>query len=226
MLIEENKVCPCCGSQCQSDALQCGRGRRYFEQREVKSHESRNSHHCNHSEEECDGIEGRLMRQLRTCGRYLHHNGGKKSGQNRILSVLSRHGSMSQRELQETLGVQSGSLSEILSKIESNGYLIRNKSESDRRQTNVSLTDSGKEAAGEMDHCHEKNASDMFCSLTEEEKTELSGLLKKVLDDWEVKRREEGHGCGRHEHRSGHRGREREGGCREGRGGRRGRSEE
>ena len=47
-------------------------------------------------------------------------------------------------ELQEILGIQAGSLSEILAKIEATGWITRQKNADDKRQIDISLTESGK----------------------------------------------------------------------------------
>ena len=46
------------------------------------------------------------------------HKTGKKRGQENILEILFQYESMSQKQLQEVLGIEAGSLSEILSKLE------------------------------------------------------------------------------------------------------------
>ena len=60
---------------------------------------------------------------LRACGHFLHFNMGGKAGRKRVLATLLREGEISQRTLQDLLDIQSGSLSEILAKIEADGLL-------------------------------------------------------------------------------------------------------
>ena len=50
---------------------------------------------------------------------FIHHYLGKRRSQGRILRMLNEHGDMTQQDLQNLLGIQSGSLSEILAKLES-----------------------------------------------------------------------------------------------------------
>ena len=59
-----------------------------------------------------------LTSQLIKCGQILMHKTGKKRGQENILEILFQYESMSQKQLQEVLGIEAGSLSEILSKLE------------------------------------------------------------------------------------------------------------
>lgn len=76
-------------------------------------------------------LDERLVRQLRACMHYFHYGMGRKSGQQRILSLLRERRGMTQRELQDVLGVQPGSLSEILNKVEAGGYIRRRQNERD-----------------------------------------------------------------------------------------------
>ena len=64
-----------------------------------------------------------IMIGLRACGHFLHFNMGGKAGRKRVLATLLREGEISQRTLQDLLDIQSGSLSEILAKIEADGLL-------------------------------------------------------------------------------------------------------
>ena len=49
----------------------------------------------------------------------------ERQARQRILAMLAERGIITQRELQDMLGVQSGSLSEILNKVETCGYIMR-----------------------------------------------------------------------------------------------------
>lgn len=125
--------------------------------------------------------EDELSGLMRSCGHYLFHHGGRKNGQDRILHILSHRGEMSQRELQEILGIQPGSVSEILAKIEHAGYLIREKDEADKRRIVIKLTEEGQKRA---DVAGEGKDRDLFSALDEEQKEQLKSLLKLMLESW------------------------------------------
>lgn len=82
-------VCPCCGNHCPAEALQCGKGRNYFE----ASPEEREHFHAgrrHHEREEADKtMEGRVIALLRRCGHHLHHNAGRGADSAQLLSFLS-----------------------------------------------------------------------------------------------------------------------------------------
>ena len=86
----------------------------------------------------------RIIEYLGACGRFLHYKMGEKAGRRRIFTILSKAKELPQRELQDILGICSGSLSEILAKMEADGFLEKAKSKTDGRQLNLRLTDAGK----------------------------------------------------------------------------------
>lgn len=103
-------------------------------------------------------------------------------GQGRILKlILASGGEMTQGELQEKLGTQPGSVSEIVSKLVNRGMLTREKDEEDKRKVVLRLTEHGREKA---EHCHgEDRNKDVFGALSDEEKETFKSLLEKLLKD-------------------------------------------
>ena len=73
------------------------------------------------------------MRDLNHVMRSLYEG---KASQQRILIILNEVGSITQRDLTMRLGIQPGSASEILSKLENAGLIQRAISETDRRTAN------------------------------------------------------------------------------------------
>lgn len=198
--------CPCCPNHCQADALECGKGRRYFQ---GKGSEDERFKDWRHGQGHDHGFHGRcpgyvsreemslediLLYQFRSCTHFFRYGMGEKTGQQRILAMLAERGIITQRELQDMLGVQSGSLSEILNKVESGGYIMRRQNERDRRQMNLELTETGREAARNFREEHMKKTRTMFDGLTEDEKKQLSSLLEKMMEHWP--RTEDAGACG------------------------------
>ena len=64
-------------------------------------------------------------------------------GQGHVLRMLYHMGPMSQKELQERMGIQAGSISEVTLKLEKKGMVSRCKSPEDRRRILLSLTEQG-----------------------------------------------------------------------------------
>lgn len=70
--------------------------------------------------------------------------GSPYKGQGRILAILKLKPEISHKELSYLLGISTQSMSELLRKLESKGYVKRVPSEQDRRSMNIILTEEGK----------------------------------------------------------------------------------
>ncbi|NLZ46787.1 MAG: MarR family transcriptional regulator [Clostridiales bacterium] len=122
--------------------------------------------------------------KLVICGQFLHFKVGGRASRRRIFSVLSERGEMPQKELQEVLGVCSGSLSEILAKTEEDGFIEKTKSEKDKRNLNIKLTEAGKEKADISEKEFSAQAERMLECLTEDEKKDLFLKLSRLMEHW------------------------------------------
>ncbi|MCD7813126.1 MAG: MarR family transcriptional regulator [Lachnospiraceae bacterium] len=124
----------------------------------------------------------KLDLRLHQCGHYLyHHTAGPR--QMTVLQLLQKNGPMSQQDIQEMLDIQAGSVSELISKLESKGFLVRQRDETDRRKVVISLTDRGK--ALEIKP-QEEILSRRYSSLDEIQQEQLLELLERLLDNWEM----------------------------------------
>ncbi len=86
-----------------------------------------------------------LLFLLRRCGHRLHgKRGGGKLSQQRVLRILTKYGEQTQHQLQERMGVQQGSLSELVKKLETQGLVMRTRAPQDRRQVLIRLTGAGR----------------------------------------------------------------------------------
>lgn len=157
-------------------------------------------------------INGKLVVNLRELSHIMRALYEGKASQKRILIIIKEVESITQRDLTMRLGIQPGSVSEILSKLENAGLIQRTMSETDRRTANISLTDQGKQMACEAAEQRSRRHGEMFSCLTEHEKEELLTLLEKVNTDWKQRykaseERRDGrhpkHECG-HGHKGGH----------------------
>lgn len=129
--------------------------------------------------EDLDGL-------LRACGHYLYHKAaGEKCGQGKIMHILASQKEISQKELQEYLSIQPGSISEILSKMENKGLLQRIKDGEDRRKIIVKITDAGERHVEEFrKNGKDSKNRDIFSALDDGQKEELKTLLRILLESW------------------------------------------
>lgn len=197
--MNENKtnICPCCPKGCDLSNPRCGRGEEYLRTGVIPEKGNRNHHHEEHphSNYEEMSIDEKLFALLNRLGRAGHGGFNGKSSQNRILHILSKSGRMTQRELTQQLGIQPGSASEIIKKLETAGLVTRQSNSEDRRTVDIALTDAGKAQAEGSNAQYADHA--LFDVLSDEEKQQLLALLEKLGHQWH------GHSRGEHKHHAG-----------------------
>lgn len=205
----KTNICPCCPKGCDLSNPRCGRGEEYLRTGVIPEKGNRNHHHeeHQHSNYEEMNTDGKLFALLNRLGRAGHGTSNGKSSQNRILQILSKSGRMTQRELTAQLGIQPGSASEIIKKLESAGLITRQSNSEDRRTVDIALTDAGKAQAEAGNAQHADHT--LFNVLSDEEKQQLLTLLEKLGHHWHCHSR--GEGRGKHKHHG-------EEGCRYGQG--------
>lgn len=141
---------------------------------------------------------------LRDLGHVMRGLSEGRGSQQRVLIVLSKiSGAISQRDLTERLGIQPGSASEVIAKLEAAGAVRRSPGAADRRTMDVELTEVGRQMAAEA---RARRHEEMFLCLSDGEKAQLLALLEKLSADWAERYGGEGehprHG-GRHGRRGG-----------------------
>ncbi|MCD7738441.1 MAG: MarR family transcriptional regulator [Lachnospiraceae bacterium] len=132
-----------------------------------------------------------LLTLLEKSGHFLYHRRNGRCGQRRILTLLDRwekeHGAeegMSQQELQKRLGIQSGSISEILGKMENSGLIRKARQMSDHRKICIFMTDAGRERLERKKEENRRQETLLFQHLTPEEQAELQRIMEKLLTGW------------------------------------------
>ncbi len=126
----------------------------------------------------------RIVKDLMHCARYLRTNSEGKGSQRRVLTMLSHEGPMTQKDLLEKMGVRASSLSELLRKLESKGFVTKEKSNADKRNYHVSITPDGMHVLSEMQAQHQAAMADLLSGLSEDERTQLATLLSKLHRLW------------------------------------------
>lgn len=129
--------------------------------------------------------EMRIMRNFGYFGYYLHmHWGGRNGKQHILVELLAHDGEMTQRDLQEVSCITSASLSEVIAKLEAEGLVTRERSETDRRQLTVTLTPEGEHRAHEVIRTRAEFEKRAFDCLGEDEKSELVAVLDRLAARW------------------------------------------
>lgn len=145
-----------------------------------------------------ESVDSRLIINLRDISHTMRRLYEGKGSQKRVLMLLREAGTITQRELTARLGIQSGSASEVIAKLEHMGLIARVLSEEDRRTADISLTEEGRRQADEALEHRQQRHEEMFSALSSEEKAQLLSMLEKINVDWERRYR------GTREHRRSH----------------------
>ena len=133
----------------------------------------------------------RLSRALRRC---MPEKGTEPfpPAVGRLLSCVGKNSGVSSRELCGLLDLRPSSLSEMLSRGETDGLIMRTADEKDRRIQHISLTEKGREIIGRMEterekayrkkiSCFTEEEALLFCRLSERLTSHLESLAPKEL---------------------------------------------
>ena len=204
-------LCPCCGRHCYLEHPSCESGVEYAKTGVIshrihtsggkrdgkKPSEHKNRYHTLDQ-------DNKLIWNIRDMGHIIRALSEGKASQSRILILLDEEETITQSELTERLGVQSGSVSEVIGKLESAGLIMRTPSEQDRRTSDIRLTEAGKLHAQKAFEQRKQRHTEMFSCLSEEDKDDLLMLLEKVNHDWRHRYGEKSAEHGHHNHRHHH----------------------
>jgi DNA-binding MarR family transcriptional regulator len=131
-----------------------------------------------------------FRRAAKWLGRGRHHRDAGRHAQGHVLSILGESGNLSQHELLERLHVRSASLSELLIKLEKNGAIVRRRSEKDRRNFLLQLTEQGRSELTEHHRHRRQSAEHLFSVLTGTERESLAALLTCLVEAWETEEKQ------------------------------------
>ena len=147
----------------------------------MKEEKEKDVHHC------IDEQAHRLIHEIRMYADILNDRRGQRPAQNRVLFLLHRYGAITQKQLQQHMQIQQGSLSELLGKMEASGLITRSSDPKDKRQVILQLSEKGiaVEHANHDQVMAENN--EMFSVLSKQEQKELERMLNALITDWKEK---------------------------------------
>ncbi len=99
-----------------------------------------------------------------------------------ILHILSEEDGITQKVLAQKMHIRPQSLTGVLEKLEDKGLIRRQRSETDKREQNVFITDEGKKLSADLTAKRDRITEELFSILSDKEKAELYRLLTKVAD--------------------------------------------
>lgn len=112
---------------------------------------------------------------------YLKNRSSNQT-QGKVLKILYKKGSLSQKEVQEILDVKPGSISEIITKLEKRELVIRVQDPEDKRRVLLELTEKGRQDVEEFSRNYQNSVMKFFEVLDEDERQEFGRILVKLLE--------------------------------------------
>lgn len=115
-------------------------------------------------------------------GDFGPHGGarGVAHAQARLLHFVQEHDGCSLTAVVEELDIRPSSASELVSKLEQQGYVRRETNADDKRVTNIYITEEGKEHIAAFEAARAKRDAEFFDGLSVDDQKELSALLEKL----------------------------------------------
>ena len=128
-----------------------------------------------------------LMNDIRLTENVIKRSRGKRKnghGKGRIIHAVIESGGITQSRLADMLEIRPQSLTRVLSELEEDGAITRERDAKDRRAVLVRITEKGLSQHLGFVEMRRKRAASLFECLTEQEKEELHRLLTKVSDSY------------------------------------------
>lgn len=184
-------LCPCCGRHCYLDNPQCERGCEYARtgiippriQKDDKDKGKRKPSEHKKRYHTLDQ-DNKLIWNIRDMGQVIRELSEGKGSQSRILIILNKVEVITQRALTDRLGIQPGTASEVIAKLEAAGLIVRTQNAEDKRTSDICLTEIGKIKAEEAAEKRRERHTEMFSALKDEDKENLLMLLEKLNHNW------------------------------------------
>ena len=113
------------------------------------------------------------------------------ASQFRVLIVLHKHGgTLTQKELEEELGVSHPTVTGLVKRLEKQGYLAVTTDPADRRQRIICLSDKTRSAEKELRRQRQRAEERLIEGMSEEEVKILRGYLERMYEN--IRRDREG----------------------------------
>jgi DNA-binding MarR family transcriptional regulator len=132
--------------------------------------------------DECLIALRRILRATSLYDRELAAATGVTPAQLRVLQILDYRpdGSITPKALASQMGIAQATVTAIIDKLEASGLLSRERSEADRRQTNLEITDRGRETVHAAPDALQQRFVRAFDRMHDWEQSQLVASLERV----------------------------------------------
>ncbi len=122
----------------------------------------------------------RILRATELYGRDLARAAGLTAVQVRVLQVIAETGRTTPTAIANRMGVSQATVSALIDRLEAKGLVRRARSDTDRRQTNLTLTDAGTEALSRAPDALQQRYVKRFEALPDWEQSMIVAALERV----------------------------------------------
>ncbi len=123
----------------------------------------------------------RILRATELYGRDLARSAGLTPVQVRVLQILLVRKTATPKEIAKQLGVSAATVSTLLDRLAAKAMIERQRSDVDRRQVNIVLTDTGRSAIEGMPDPLQQKYVDEFEALEDWEQAMIVAALERVV---------------------------------------------
>ncbi|MDL2215870.1 MarR family transcriptional regulator [Ruminococcaceae bacterium OttesenSCG-928-N02] len=108
---------------------------------------------------------------------------GISPGQPKMLHYIAAHNGGMQKDIAQATGIEPPSATSILSIMERDGLISREKAADDRRRMNIFITEKGKEKLTQIQALDSRHEELLLTGFSEEEKAQLIDFLLRMDDN-------------------------------------------
>src|SRR6056297_1280142 len=122
----------------------------------------------------------RILRATELYGRELKQASGVTAVQFRALQIIAEKGDATAKEISLRMRVSQATVTSLVDKLVREGMVVREKSEQDRRQTNIHITPRGQETLKEAPDPLQQRFVRKFAAMEDWEQAMLVSSLERV----------------------------------------------
>lgn len=122
----------------------------------------------------------RIFRATELYGRELARAAGLTAVQIRVLQIVEENGHATSKEISRRMGVAQATMTSLIDRLAAKGMVERRRSEADRRQTNIFITEAGQAAVKKAPDPLQQRYVKQFAALEEWEQAMIVAALERV----------------------------------------------
>jgi DNA-binding MarR family transcriptional regulator len=122
----------------------------------------------------------RILRATELYGRELAQAAGLTAVQFRVLQVVAEQDGCTAKDIARRMGIAQATVTSLVDKLVRQGKVVREKSETDRRQTHIVMTEEGRASVAAAPDALQQRFARRFDALSDWEQAMLVAGLERV----------------------------------------------